>query len=272
MPSVGGRPSGIHQSRNKPDDVVDADTARVPQHGVDQRPERFVALLDELVGSPGRLRPVLAELVELVRGRARGDAEREHILQRPCVGAVRVHPDGEVVHDAELHARPDGRRLRRGQLVIELPLQPAVKIDDVGVLFGEGGDPRAGRVRERVGPFVPVGPVLLGQRTPDGEVVKAAALSIPVRRVRQLPPGGTRRGVHAFQRGALDLPCHVTVDELGAQCSVAKLDPRLADAAAMTHVGELGDRLHAQIEGVHVTSRRRQVWRRLHRCGRGRGV
>ncbi len=142
-----------------------------------------VALLDELVGTPRRLRPVLPELVELVRRCARGDAEREHILQRPGVGPVRVDPDGEVVHDAELHARPHGRRLRRGQLVVELPLQPAVEIDGVGVLGGELGDRGACRVlRAASGQSMPIGAVLLGQRTPDREVVEAAPFALAVRR------------------------------------------------------------------------------------------
>ena len=196
-------------------------------------------------GRHGWLRPVLPELVELVRRRARGDAEREHILQRPGVGPVRIHPDGEVVHDAELHARPHGRRLRRGQLIVELPLQPAVKIDGVGVLGGEVGDRRACRVCEFLGPVVPVGAVLLGQRTPDREVVEAAPLTFAVRGVRQLTPGGTLSRVHALQRGPLGFPRRVAVDEVGVPCAVAKLGARLADAAAMTHVGEFGYRLDA---------------------------
>ena len=58
------------------------------------------------------------------------------------------------------------RGLRRGELVVELPLQPAVEVDCVGVLGGEVGDRRAGRVPQLVGPLVPVGAVLLGQRAP----------------------------------------------------------------------------------------------------------
>ena len=211
----------------------------------DHGPERFVALLDELVGSPGWLRPVLPELVELVRRRTRGDAEREHILQRPGVGPVRIGPDGEVVHDAQRHSRPHRRRLRRGQLIVELPLQPAVKIDGVRVFGGEVGDRRACRVGECLGPLVPVGAVLLGQRTPDREVVEAASLTLAVRRVRQLTPGGTLNPVHALQGGSLGFPCRVAVDEVGALCAVAKLGARLADAAALTHVGEFGYRLDA---------------------------
>ena len=120
--------------------MVDADTTRVPQQRVDERAERLVGLVRELVGPPRRLRPVLAELVELVGRCARGDAECQHVLQRPRVGSVRVDPHREVVHDPQPHARSHRRRLRRGQLIVELPLQPPMKVDVVGVSVGEFGD------------------------------------------------------------------------------------------------------------------------------------
>ena len=116
--------------------------------------------------------------------------------------------------------------LCRGQLVVELPLQPAVKIDGVGVLGGEFGDRRAFRVREGLGPVMPVGAVLLGQRTPDGEVVEASPLPLAVRRVCQLPPGGTLDPVHAFQRGTLGFPGSVAVDELGLECACLRSSMR----------------------------------------------
>ena len=96
-----------------------------------------VLLLFQPVRPPRRLRPVLAELIELVRRRARGHAQRQHVLQGPGVGAVRMHADGQVVHDADRHSGPDRLRLRRGELLVELPLQPAVEVDGVGMLFGE---------------------------------------------------------------------------------------------------------------------------------------
>ena len=100
----------------------------MPQHGADEGAERFVGRLGEAVGPPRWLRPVLPELVELVRRGARGDTERENILQRPRVGAVGIHADREVVHDAQLHARLHGSGLRDGQLLVDQPLQPAVEV------------------------------------------------------------------------------------------------------------------------------------------------
>ena len=163
-----------------------------------------VALLDELVGPPRRLRPVLAQLVELVRRCARGDAERQHVLHRPGVGAVRVHPDGEVVHDAQRHAGADGRRLRRRQLVVELPLQPAVEIDGCRRAWRRTRRPpgRAGCCSV-FGPAMPVAAVPLGQRTPGREVVEAAALALAERRVGQLATRRPLDPVDAFERARL---------------------------------------------------------------------
>ena len=112
------------------------------------------------------------------------------------------------------------RRLRRGQLVVELPLQPPVKIDGVGVLGGELGDRRACRVREFLGPAVPVRSVPLCQRTPDREVVEAAPLAFAVRLVCQLAACGSLDPVHALQHVALGLPRRVPVDQFrtAARC------------------------------------------------------
>ena len=113
------------------------------QHSPDQRAKGSILLLIEPVWPPRRLRPVLAELIELVRRRTRGHAQRQHILQGPGVGAIGVHTDGQVFHDAQRHSGPCCLRLRRGELLVELPLQPAMEIDCVGMLFDESGDARS---------------------------------------------------------------------------------------------------------------------------------
>ena len=155
-------------------------------------------MVHQLIGPPRRLRPVLAELVELVGRCARGDAERQHVLQRPRVSAVGIDADREIVHDAEFHARLDGRGLRGGELVVELPLQPAVKVDGLGVLGGEIGDRMGCRMLQILGPLVPVVPVLLGERTPGGEVVEAAALPAAGRRRTPAPGPPTVRRDRRF--------------------------------------------------------------------------
>ena len=173
--------------------MVDADPAGMPQHSPDQRAKRSVFLLVQPVRPPRRLRPVLAELIELVRRRARGHAQRQHILQRPRVGAVRMHADGQVVHDAQRHPGPDRLRLRRGELLVELPLQPAVEIDRVRMLFGEAGDAGAVGVLQETRPAVPVAAVLFGQRAPGREVVERAPFPLAEGGVGQLPARRPRR-------------------------------------------------------------------------------
>ncbi len=206
MPSVGRGPLRDPPQPEEPDDVVDPDATRVPQHRVDHGAERLVARLDQPIGAPRWLRPVLAELVELVGRRPHRHPEGQHVLKRPRVRAVRVDADREVVHDAEGHARLQSGGLNAGQLVVQLPLQPPVEVDGRGVLGGERGDGRTCRVVQLDGPPVPVVAVLLGQRAPGGEVVEALPLPLPVGGVRQLTACRTRRLVDALQCRPLDLP------------------------------------------------------------------
>ncbi|CKU41133.1 Uncharacterised protein [Mycobacterium tuberculosis] len=120
--------------------MVDAYRTGVPQRGLDQRAKRSVLLLSEPVRPPRWLRPVLAELVELIRRRTCGHTLGQHVLQSPGVGPVGVHANGEVCHDAQRHAGPERLRLRTGELLVQLPLQPAVEIDGIGVFVDEIGD------------------------------------------------------------------------------------------------------------------------------------
>ena len=107
-----------------------------------------------------------------------------------------------------------GGRLRRGELIVELPLQPAVKVDvRRRARSANSATARALRMLQLVGPLVPVAAVLLGQRAPGREVVEAAALPLAVGVVRQVPARGSLDAVHRFQRGALDLPHGVPVDQ-----------------------------------------------------------
>ena len=252
--------------------MVDANAARVPQDRVDHRPERFIALADELVGTPRRLRPVLTELVELVGRCARGDAEREHILHRPRVGAVRVNADGEIVHDAELHACPQGGRLRGRQLIVELPLQPPVEVDRLGVLGREPGDRGAGRAGEFLRPAMPVRSVTFRQRAPDREVVEAAAFACAVGLVCQLSACGPFDAVDGFEHVAFRVPRRVSVDQIRVPGFLLQLQPPAPDSAAPPHLGELGDRFGSQIQRIDVAPGCRQIRRRFHRCHRRGGV
>ncbi len=125
--AVGGLAGGHPPQPRKAHDVVDAQAARVPQRGPEQLGQRPVAGRRQPLRVPGRLAPVLAELVEAVRRRAHGDAGDQQPRMRPGVGAAGVHAHGEVMDDAVRH--PGGRRrpLRAGQLLIAMPLQPGME-------------------------------------------------------------------------------------------------------------------------------------------------
>ncbi len=219
----------------------------------------------ELIGPPRRLGPVLPELVVLIRWRAGADPERQHILQRPRVGAVGVHPDRQVVHDAQRHPGLHRGGLRRGQLVIEQPLQPAVEVDGLRVRGGERRDRRAVRVAEFRGPPMPVGAVHLGQCTPGGEVVEAAALTFPVAGVCQFAAGRTGHPVQLRQGRPLDLPRGVPVDPVAAECAGGQVGAGLAQRAPFAQERVLGNGFHAQVERVDEATGGGQVRRGFHR-------
>ena len=168
--------------------MVDPDAARVPEHGADEVAERLVAELGEPVRPPRRLAPVLAELVVGVRRRADLDALRVDVLQPPRVGAARVHPHGEVVHDAEAHPGALGLGLRLLELLVEHPLQPALEVHPVRVVAREGlhGGAVVAAVVGR--PLAGVVAVVLGEHVPGGEVGERVALPLAVRREVELPP------------------------------------------------------------------------------------
>ena len=161
--ALGGRGTlGNPPQPEQPDDVVDANPAGVPQNRLDQRSEGLVAKLFELIGSPWRLGPVLAQLVELIGRGAGGHPQCQNVLQRPAVRASRMHPDGEIGHDAERHPGANRLSLGVGQLLIKLPLQPAVEIHHAGMLFGEAGNRGTVWVLQLRGPLPPVAAMLFG--------------------------------------------------------------------------------------------------------------
>src|SRR5262249_39083669 len=142
------------------------------------------------------------------------------------------------------------RGLRRGELVVELPLKPAVKVDCPGVFRGKLGDRCAGRMLQLLRPLAPVSAVLLGERTPGGEVVEALTLPFPVCGVRELAAGRPFDAVDAFQLGPFGLPGGVAVDPFGTIRAALHLDARPADAVALPDIRVLGYRLDTQIQRI----------------------
>ncbi len=88
-------------------------------------------------------------------------------------------------------AMPGSKRagLDSGELVVELPLQPAVEVDLVGVLLCERGDTGTVRVPEVLRPVMPVATVHLRERAPDGEIIERTSLAVTERGVGELATG-----------------------------------------------------------------------------------
>ncbi len=231
----------------------------MPQHRLDQCAKRAVLQFVEPVGPPRRLRPVLAQLVELIRRRAGGHAQRQRVLQGPRVGTGGMHADGQVMHDAQRHAGPRGLRLRRGELFIELPLQPAVKIDGGRVLGGEGGNARAVGVPHRFRPLTPVGAVLVGQRAPRGKVVQVPALPGAECGVGQLAPGRSRHAVDQLECRTFGGPGTVPVDRVQPRRPPLYTRTQFPHPSTLWQVCILRNRFHPEVERVDEAPRGRQV-------------
>jgi len=88
--------------------VVDTQAAGVPQGRVHQVRQRRVLLVGQPPRMPGRLVPVLAALIELVRRGSHADPGDHHVLPGPGVGTARMAADREVPDDADGH--PGGPR------------------------------------------------------------------------------------------------------------------------------------------------------------------
>ncbi len=258
-PGTGGDPPQPEQ----PDDVVDADAARVPQDRRDHRPVRRVRGLGQPVRAPRGLAPVLAVLVVGVRGRADRDALRVRVLQAPRVGAARVHPDREVVQDAEAHPGAQGRGLGGLELLVEDPLQPALEVDLGDVLLRPGQDARRVRVPELDRPLGEVRPVRRRERRPDGEVPQTDALPLAVGGEGSLTPRGAGHDEQGLQRRALGRPGGVAVDDVepGELVVESVAQPRDARADVVGSGRVFGDALDAEVERVREAARGGQVGR-----------
>ena len=241
--------------------------AGVPEDRRHHRPERLVRGLGQPVGPPRRLVPVLAVLVVRIGRRAHGDAAGEAVLERPGVGPETVDPDGQIGHHPEAHAGAQARLVRRRQLLVQQPLQPAVEVDLALVGGPEGRDAR-GRPDDARLRASPSGPARRSPTAPPRWRSRAGpALPAAVGRQRLLPAGGPRDGEDHLQRGSLRRPGRVPVDpldQLGRSSSSAPAG--LAPRHAAPRGGRvLRDAFRPQIERVGEPPAGRQVRRRLHR-------
>ena len=105
-----------------------------------------------------------------------------------------------------------------------------------------------------LGPLVPVGAVVFGQRAPRGEVIETAALPIQERLISDLAAGREFDQVDAFQRRAFNLPRAVAVDLLAAIRAHLQLRLRPADAASVPDIGELRNCLDPHVYGIEESA------------------
>ena len=186
-PSAESAPSGIHQSRNSPMtwSMRMAPACRSTVRSMSRY--GLYAARGQGVGAPRRLRPVLPLLVVHVRRRTDRRAPGEHVAERPHVRALRVHADGEVVHDAQRHAA-----VERGALGV----RPAARRPPTAAT---GGTRRARRARRAARPPAPT-----TGRAPRRATARRRRTSRrartrartspgpcpPARRTRRTPPAG----------------------------------------------------------------------------------
>ena len=134
-----------------------------------------------------RLRPVPPELVELIRRRPGGDAQASTSCsdqasappgarppQRSCMTPVSCRPAAPVT----------GVR----QLVVELPLHPAVKLDVLAMALGELGHREFAGCRRPFGPPAPVAAVLLA----SAHQVAKSSSAVPSRSLERLEKASAR--------------------------------------------------------------------------------
>ena len=247
--------------------MVHPQPAGVPQTRADQPGQRRVALAGQPLRVPGRLVPVLAALVELVRRRTHAHPRDQHVLPGPGVRATWVAADREIPDDPGAHARRTGRLLGGGQLGVGQPLQPGVKPG----LAGQPGPRRShlGRLGDaqprRPGP--PVRSVLLGQRAPQRPVGQRLPGTGLVRIELALPGGGQRLPVNDLQGGPLGPPHLVPVEQFAGSVAGAQRGGQRVDAhpVARGQRAVLRDVLDPQVQRAGETPGHRQVRGRAQR-------
>ena len=225
--------------------------------------------LGQPVRPPRRLAPVLPVLVVRVRRRADRDAAGEDVLQRPGVGAVRVHADRQVVHDAERHAGPEpGLPGPTASCSSSTHCSQQWKSTSSACVAGTRATAGEAGCRSSAGQSAKSGPCS------SHSAHQVAKSSSPC------PPGAGRpskassrpavRGTAKMssQRLPLRVPGAVAVDrgrrvELGQH--LAPLGAATAARWSSSQLGVLRDPLHPQVERVCEAPGGGQVRRRLHR-------
>jgi hypothetical protein len=176
---------------------------------------------------------------------------------------VCLDADRKVVHDADAHPGLRRGALRRLELFVAQPLQPAMEPDP----FGQPGLVRAGErpagARRFDGPLGRIRGVELGERAPQGEVGELPALAGPVG--LELLLSGSAAGHHEefAEGGQFGGVARVAVERFGVAVRGAERGrERLhAGAGRCRQVGVFGHVLDPEIERVEEAPARGQVRR-----------
>ena len=180
-----------------------------------------------------------------------------------------MHADGEVVHDPQRHPRRNRLRLRGGELLVELPLQPTVEIHGLRVVGDELGDtvgagmPHAIRATDASHRRTsrPAHTRWRNRRAQHPSRAQKAAYASSRPAVR-----GTE--IDQLQGRPLGCPCGVTVDGVQRGCVSLHAVAQPPHPATLAQISEFRDGFDPEIQRVDEAPRCRQIRRRLHRCGR----
>ncbi len=255
-------------------DMIHAHAARVPERGAEELSERRCPRRGYALRMPRRLRPVLASLVEAVRGSADRHAAHQQVLVRPGVRSAGMHADGQVPDHADAHSCGAGRPLRLGELLVEQPLDPRVEAGPIAERPGFRSRGRTARTGQLRRPPPPVRPVPLGEGAPARPGVELCALAVDEPAVPRLPLSCQADRVDLLERQALGLPHLVPVNEVGGAAGRSQRPCELVDVLALRGVElvVLGDVLDPQVERAHIAAGHRQVGGIADRKGRLGGV
>src|SRR5215207_2350056 len=209
----------------------------MPQNRPDHLAKWSICVLGEPVGPPGRLRPVLAVLVVRVGRRPNADSAGIDVLQAPDIGTARMDTDGQVVHDPQAYPSSAAGLLSRGELLIQLPLQPAFEVDLTGMVYAELLDCRRIRVLQLWRPIVETSAMMRGQHRPRREVLQASTLPPPVCLEGDLAAGTAGNVEDYRQRLALRLPSPVTIDGCSRIEAEREFLPAVVDLASLFFSG-----------------------------------
>ena len=227
------------------------------------------------VGAPRRLRPVLPLLVVHVRRRTDRGAAGEHVAERPHVGALRVHADGEVVHDARAPCR---RRARRAG-----PSASCSSATHCSHRWNSTRSASSVAERRRRAPTTGRAPrraTALTSAYFSASAHQSANVSSPAPSCSTNASNAACRAADRgrreddLERGALGGPGGVAVDRAGVVVGGQHRLGRPLDQRAVRRrqVARLADVLDADVERVHEPAGGRQVRRRRQRDGRLGGV